>query len=104
MKEADVFVFPREENPKEGLGIVVVEAQAAGMPMFITNGITRDAIVIEQLVHCNDLLNPAEWARQIADVLEAERPISRNEAIDRMRQSPFDLGRATKNLVDIYER
>jgi len=30
MKMADIFVFPRMEYPKEGLGLVVVEAQAAG--------------------------------------------------------------------------
>ena len=41
MKSSDVFVFPRKENPKEGLGLVVLEAQAAGLPMFITHGNSR---------------------------------------------------------------
>ena len=36
MKSADVFVFPRLENPKEGLGLVVVEAQSAGLPMLLS--------------------------------------------------------------------
>lgn len=103
MKGADVFVFPRKEYPKEGLGLVVVEAQAAGLPMFITDGIVRDAIVIPELAHFNDLSDPSAWANQIAEVLDCEAPLPAEQALQRMKQSPFELARATKNLVDIYE-
>lgn len=103
MKSADVFVFPRKEYPKEGLGLVVVEAQAAGLPMFITEGIVKDAIVIKELAHFNNLEDPSSWAKQILDVLDTPVPISKNEALEIMRNSEFELGRATQNLIDIYE-
>ena len=104
MKSADVFVFPRKEYPREGLGLVVVEAQAAGLPMFITEGVVRDAIVIEELAHFNDLSDPAEWARQISTVLDHPASITRDEALERMKRSEFDLVKASKNLIDLYER
>lgn len=103
MKNADVFLFPRKEYPKEGLGLVVVEAQAAGLPLFITEGIVKDAIVIHELAHFNDLSDPSSWAKQIADVLDSPVPVSKNEALQIMKNSEFELGRAAKNLIDIYE-
>ena len=103
MNSADVFVFPRKEYPKEGLGLVVVEAQAAGLPLFITEGIVKDAIVITELVHFNNLKDPSTWAKQISEVLDAPVPISKNEALEVMKKSEFELGKATKNLIDIYE-
>ena len=64
MKSANVFVFPRLEYPREGLGLVVVEAQAAGLPLVISNAIVKDAIVIPELAHYVKLdNNPAEWLR-----------------------------------------
>lgn len=104
MKVADVFVFPRKPFPKEGLGLVVIEAQAAGLPMFITHGIADDAIVIAELAHFNNLNEPSVWAQQIEDVINSGVSISRSEALKKMRRSPFELSTATKNLVDIYER
>lgn len=104
MKGSDAFIFPRKETPKEGLGLVVVEAQAAGLPMFITHGILPDAIVINQLAHFNNLDKPAEWAAQINEVLNKPLPVSREESLVTMKASPFELRRATQNLVDLYER
>jgi glycosyltransferase EpsF len=104
MKSSDVFVFPRKEWPKEALGVVIVEAQAAGLPMFITKGVVDDAIVIKELAHYNDLNNPSVWARQIIEVLESKPAVLRSEATYRMKKSPFELSSATNNLIDIYER
>lgn len=104
MKASDAFIFPRKEFPKEGLGLVVVEAQAAGLPMFITNGIVPDAVIIPELAHFNDLADPKKWAMQINDVLNNPLPVSQEESLARMKSSAFDLGIAAQNLVDLYER
>lgn len=103
MKSADVFVFPRYEVPKEGLGLVVVEAQAAGLPMFITNGIVEDAIIIKELAFYTDLNNPLEWSEKISAILNNTAPISRKDALLQMQQSKFELSIATKNFVSVYE-
>jgi len=104
MKAADVFVFPRVEYPREGLGLVVVEAQAAGLPMVLSKGIVADAIIIDELAHVLSLNNnPAEWAMKIDTVLKAPAPISRQLAFERMMQSGFELRKATENLLSLYE-
>jgi glycosyltransferase involved in cell wall biosynthesis len=104
MKSADIFVFPRKEKPKEGLGIVVVEAQAAGLPMYITDGIVDDAIVIKELAHKNKPEDPESWARQILETLDKPPLVTRERALEVMKQSHFELRKAAENLVDIYER
>jgi hypothetical protein len=72
--------------------------------MFITNGIVKDAIVVEELAHFNTPENPVLWAQQISAVLDKPLPVTKEASLQKMKQSPFELSRATKNLVDIYER
>ena len=103
-KSADVFIFPRIEYPKEGLGLVVVEAQAAGIPMVISRGIVPDAIVVEELAHVIPLENnPKAWASKILEILNNSFPYPAEKAFERIQQSPFELGAATKNLLALYE-
>jgi glycosyltransferase involved in cell wall biosynthesis len=104
MQAVDVFVFPRVEYPKEGLGLVVVEAQAAGLPMVISPGIVEDAIEINELVSIVPLNgNPMPWAQAINKILSESPAIDRATAFERMQQSRFALHKATANLIALYE-
>ncbi len=49
MKCSDLLIFPRLESPKEGLGLVLVESQVAGLPVLTTPGITDDAIFTDMV-------------------------------------------------------
>lgn len=100
MKSSDTFVFPRVEYPKEGLGLVVVEAQAAALPLFLSNGIVADAVEIPELVHFIQLNNnPSVWAQAIQ---KSNKKISAIEALERMKMSRFSLPIATQNLLNLY--
>lgn len=103
MRSADAFVFPRLEEPREGLGLVLVEAQCAGLPLFITPGIVRDAVEVEELAHWNRPEDPGLWADSIAKVLSVGNGISREEALRRMRSSRFEISVATANLLAHYD-
>lgn len=104
MKAANVFIFPRLAFPKEGLGLTVVEAQAAGLTLFITNGIVEDALIVKELIHCLNLNNNAdEWASEINAVFNNVIAVNKVEALLRMKQSPFELNKATQNLLALYE-
>ena len=103
MKAADVFVFPRIEYPKEGLGLVVVEAQAAGIPMVLSRGIVEDAIEIRELVRVVPLDNNAdEWANCINSLLDTQPAIEQGIAYKRMQESKFSLANGTTRLMELY--
>lgn len=105
MKQVDLFVFPRLEFPKEGLGLVVVEAQAAGLPMITTKAIVEDAIIIPELVEILPLENNAvEWADKVLEVLNHPKAIYKKDALIKMENSHFELSRATQRLIGLYEQ
>lgn len=105
MGSADAFVFPRVEEPKEGLGLVVVEAQASGKPVFISGGIVPDAIEVPEQVHQIRLSNNAgEWADKISGVLENGVKADHETIFKKMNASKFSLAVGTRNLLTLYEK
>jgi glycosyltransferase EpsF len=102
MKSCDAFVFPRRQSPKEGLGLVVVEAQCAGLPVFTTNGIVPDAVVIKEMAQFLDLEQPDVWAAAIDQCLGSV-PFTRDECLSQMKKSHFSLIHAAENLALFYE-
>jgi glycosyltransferase involved in cell wall biosynthesis len=104
MKSSDVFIFPRLETPKEGLGLVVVEAQAAGLPAFITRGIVKDAVIIPEMVFYHSLDHLDQWVHGIEKILESGPALSQEAALFRMQNSAFELSHAANNLIQYYER
>lgn len=94
----DVFLFP---SLYEGLGIVLLEAQAAGNPCLISDVIPPEADVIKPLVERLSLSEPASsWAEKILHQKKSRLGISQAEAIRLVKQSPFNI----KNSVNKMER
>ena len=75
---ADVFLFP---SLYEGLGIVVLEAQAAGLPCVISDVIPKQATVTD-LVHPISLdADPEEWADRVISCFGTHRRNTHKELI-----------------------
>ena len=102
MLDSNLFVFPRLLEPKEGLGLVLVEAQSAGLPILCTNGILEDAIVIPELVTRLELNNPESWSLSINSLLNNPPVINKRCALLKMTNSSFELEKATLNLIALY--
>jgi glycosyltransferase involved in cell wall biosynthesis len=68
----DLFLFP---SLYEGLGIVLVEAQAAGVPCVVSNGLPTEVDMHLGLVKPVDLqAHPERWVQEILEALKTERP------------------------------
>src|SRR5690606_36846851 len=56
----DCFVFP---SLFEGLGIVLIEAQAAGLPCLYSDVVPQEVVVFPKLMHARSLKETADdWA------------------------------------------
>ena len=97
----DVFVFPSQY---EGLGRAALEAQAAGLPTLVSEGVPEAVDVIPELIRRLPLLVGADaWADAIIDAAETPR-LLRREALKRMRQSPFSIDKQADDLVRFYAK
>jgi glycosyltransferase involved in cell wall biosynthesis len=95
----DAFLFPSHH---EGLGVAVVEAQAAGLPCIIADHLPDEIDVVPELIHRLPTARPpADWA---AVVLQAARTptIDRNEALRTILASDFNIERSAAKIADIY--
>lgn len=107
MKSADLFVFPRVEKAsadvgKEGLGLVVLEAQAAGLPSLLSRGIPEDAIVDDSLCSTLSLDEGAKaWGARVRSLLAAPRP-DRASGLAAIDRSEFALEAGFRNLVALH--
>lgn len=102
MVAADVLLWPSVENPKEGLGLGIVEAQAAGLPMVMSRSVPAEAIVIQELSAVVPLSDgPAAWAESVLEVLNRPRP-NRAECLAKVEASSFSMQAGVSNVVALY--
>lgn len=98
----DVFVFP---SLKEGLGLVLVEAAAAGLPIICSDTISREVCQVspDLFTRLSPDLSAKQWAEAIlATVVKAR--IDPQVAFDRVRQTDFTPERSVNALTLVYER
>lgn len=88
----DAFAFP---SVTEGLGLALVEAQAAGLPCVISNAIPSDAIVGGHWVKRVSLDDPELWGNAL---LEAVNVSDQSPSIDQK----FDIDRNLQELLTLY--
>jgi glycosyltransferase involved in cell wall biosynthesis len=98
----DLFLFP---SLFEGLPLVGMEAQAAGLPMVISDVIAPELDILPELVHRLPLAWPARvWADKIQSVMESPRPLTAAEALARVADGPFNIETGIKELTAIYQQ
>ena len=96
MQAMDCFVFP---SKFEGLGIVGVEAQAAGLPCFFSDTITQE-LGITKLAHFISLNeSPAKWAEIILNNRKTERKDMQPE----IAAEGYDVKYEIHKLEKIYQ-
>ena len=72
MSAMDVMIFP---SIFEGLPLTLIEAQAAGLPMLVSDAVTKEAEVTEGLISWKSIdADPAEWAQRAIELFEEHKP------------------------------
>jgi glycosyltransferase EpsF len=95
----DLFVLP---SFSEGLGIVCVEAQAAGTPAIVSDVVPAEVEVIPGAVkHLSLDAGVSAWADAIVRRLGEPR-LAAQEALSRVNASAFGIGRCVEELDAIY--
>jgi glycosyltransferase involved in cell wall biosynthesis len=103
MKVSNLFIFPRLEEPKEALGLVLVEAQAAGLPMLLSHGASEEAIVIPELAQFIRLADgPGQWARRAVEILAKPIP-NREVSLKMVEGSRFSIAKSSSALMALYQ-
>ena len=92
----DLFVFP---SLHEGLPLVLVEAQTAGLPCVISDKVPLECALIEELVSvCKLTDSPAKWADCCLKQIRSER----YSHADEITAHGFDISETAKWLADFY--
>ncbi len=96
----DVFVLP---SLTEGLGIVAVEAQAAGIPAILSDRIPPEAYLIPELIKVLSLDDsPEKWAQAMAAAHPVASIKRRKEWFREVTMSEFEPELNAKNLASYY--
>jgi glycosyltransferase involved in cell wall biosynthesis len=99
MLGSDLFLFPAIE---EGLGMVVVEAQAAGLRVLTSTGVPRESMVRSDLVEFKELDDGvSSWAEEALHLLNLPK-LDADSCNLAVRNSPFSIENSAQNLLDIY--
>lgn len=103
MQQCDLLIWPGLESPKEGLGLGVVEAQAAGLPVLMSYNVPEEAIVVSSLVEVLPLAAGASvWATKVLQKLNQAKQSS-SSSLAEVEASSFSIANSTKNILALYD-
>ncbi|MHC0037559.1 glycosyltransferase family 1 protein [Pseudoneobacillus sp. C159] len=96
----DFFLFP---SFYEGLGNVVIEAQAAGVPCLVSTNVPKAVDLSLMLVTFKDLQDgPESWANSLETLMESAVRPSWSERYLNLQQNGYDVMTSAKFLENIY--
>ena len=96
----DAMVFP---SLHEGLPVVGLETQAAGVPLIMSDTISAEVIACPRLVRAMALSQaPLEWAEAIVEH-HAQVRRTLGPPLGGLENGPFDIACSLRRLEEIYE-
>jgi glycosyltransferase involved in cell wall biosynthesis len=102
MSASDWFILPRSEEPMEGFGLAVVEAQLAGLRLLLSRGISDDPLLATACYRRLSLASGAAAWADAAQEMNSATP-SRAAALEALAASPMAMDAALEGLLALYE-
>lgn len=97
MMGMDSFIFP---SIFEGFPVAILEAQAAGLPITLSDVITTEVDLTELVQRCNLNESARVWANKILSQSNSGERVRFNDIV---AESEFNIKKAVKNFETLYE-
>lgn len=99
MRGSDLLLFP---SIAEGLGMVAVEAQAAGLKVLASDRVPRECEIVSGAVRFLSLDNGVDaWAESAGEILAQPDP-DHGQWNRLVQESPYSIEQSASALVDVY--
>ncbi|WDU82054.1 hypothetical protein [Caloramator sp. Dgby_cultured_2] len=86
----------------EGLPVVLVEIQAAGLQACVSDNITKEVNVTGNICYLSLNMSPAKWAKTIFDIYNQKRINNRDSVIEVMKNGKYDIMHQANKLYKLY--
>lgn len=97
----DIFILP---SIYEGFGISAIEAQAAGLITFVSDGVPKETKMVENIYHRLDLSRGEDyWASAIKQVIYCKDYLVRKDTSSFIKMKGYDIKESSKKLQTIYK-
>lgn len=95
LQACDVFLFP---STSEGLPVSLIEAQAAGLPVLMSDSVTDEVCVTDGVFKMSSSASLSEWAGKLIEI--SNRPRKNN--LEELISAGWDINNCAKKLIKYY--
>ena len=98
MQAMDCFVF---STLSEGLGIVAIEAQAAGLVTFVSDGVPKDVLITDLAYQLEISKGEEGWA---AEILKVTLQKDRLDVRQQIKQAGYEISEEIMKMTELFEQ